>query len=65
MTSGGTGFDPAHLWFLYVPPSMPPLERLTQVTEADLARMHGIGPRAIARLGDALAAAGLSFATTN
>jgi hypothetical protein len=41
---------------------MPPLERLTQVTEADLARMHGIGPRAIARLGDALAAAGLSFA---
>jgi hypothetical protein len=37
------------------------LEQLTQVTEADLARMHGIGPKAIARLCDALAAAGLGF----
>jgi hypothetical protein len=35
------------------------------VTEADLAQMHGIGPKAIARLRDALAAAGLSFATEN
>jgi len=41
------------------------LEQLTQVTEADLAQMHGIGPKAIARLRDALAAAGLSFATEN
>ena len=39
------------------------VEQLTQVTEADLARMHGIGPKAIAQLRDALAAAGLSFAT--
>jgi len=37
------------------------LEQLTQVTEADLARMHGIGPKAIAQLGDALAAAGLEL----
>ena len=41
------------------------LEQLTQVTEADLARMHGIGPKAIAQLRDALAAAGLRFATEN
>ncbi len=41
------------------------LEQLTQVTEADLARMHGIGHKAIAQLRDALAAAGLSFATEN
>ena len=33
------------------------LEQLTQVTEADLARMHGIGPKAIAQVRDALAAA--------
>ncbi len=39
------------------------LEQLTQVTEGDLARMHGVGPKAIAQLRDALAAAGLSFAT--
>jgi hypothetical protein len=41
------------------------LEQLTQVTEADLARMHGIGPKAISQLRDAFAAAGLSFATEN
>ena len=32
------------------------LEQLTQVTEADLARMHGIGTMAIAQLRNALAA---------
>ena len=41
------------------------LEQLTQVTEADLARMHGIGTTAIAQLRHALAAAGLSFAAAN
>lgn len=41
------------------------LEQLTQVTEADLARMHGIGPKAISQLRGAFAAAGLSFATEN
>jgi hypothetical protein len=35
------------------------------VTEGDLAQLHGIGPKAIAQLRDALAAAGLSFATEN
>ena len=39
--------------------------RADLVTEADLARMHGIGPKAIARLRDALAAARLGFATEN
>ena len=41
------------------------VEQLTQTTEGDLARMHGIGPKAIAQLRDAAAAAGLSFATEN
>jgi hypothetical protein len=35
------------------------------VAEADLARMHGIGPKAITQLRDALVAAGLSSATEN
>jgi hypothetical protein len=35
------------------------------VTEAGLARMHGIGPKAISQLRDAFAAAGLSFVTEN
>ena len=39
------------------------MEQFTQVAEADLARMHGTGPKAIARLRDALVVAGLSFAT--
>lgn len=41
------------------------LGQLTQAIEADLCRMHGIGPRAIAQFRDALAAAGQSFATEN
>jgi len=41
------------------------LEQFTQVTEADLARMHGIGPKAITQLRDALVAEGLSFAIEN
>ncbi len=32
------------------------VEQLTQTTEGDLARMHGIGPKAIAQLRDAAAA---------
>lgn len=41
------------------------LSQLAQVTEADLGRMHGMGPKAVRQLRDALAAAGLSFATKN
>jgi predicted flap endonuclease-1-like 5' DNA nuclease len=41
------------------------LKQLTQVIEGDLAQLHGIGPKAAALLRDALAAAGLSFATEN
>jgi len=41
------------------------LEQFTQVTQADLARLHGIGPKAITQLRDALVAAGLSFAIEN
>jgi hypothetical protein len=41
------------------------LDQLAQATEADLARIHGVGSKAIAQLRDALAAAGLSFATDN
>ena len=38
------------------------LEQLTQVTEADLKKLHGMGPNAIAQLRQALADAGLAFA---
>ena len=38
------------------------LEDLTQWTEEDLAALHGIGPNALAKLRDALAARGLAFA---
>jgi hypothetical protein len=38
------------------------LEQLTTVTETELARLHGMGPKALGRLREALAAAGLSFA---
>ena len=39
------------------------LESLGSVTEAQLAALHGVGPIAIARLREALADAGLAFAT--
>jgi hypothetical protein len=39
------------------------LESLGNVTEAQLAALHGVGPIAIARLREALADAGLGFAT--
>ena len=38
------------------------LEQLTQVTEADLLKLHGMGPKAIRILGEALEAKGWSFA---
>ncbi len=38
------------------------LEQLTTVREADIARLHGIGPNALRQLRRALAANGLSFA---
>lgn len=37
------------------------LEQLTRVTEADLARLHGMGPKALGILREALEAQGLSF----
>jgi Alpha/beta hydrolase family len=41
------------------------LDQLTQVREQDLSRLHGMGPKAVRQLREALAAAGLSFATKN
>jgi len=38
------------------------LEQLTRVSEADLGRLHGVGPKVIEQLRQALAARGLSFA---
>jgi hypothetical protein len=38
------------------------LDQLTKVTEADIKKLHGIGPNAINQLRAALAAKGLSFA---
>jgi hypothetical protein len=38
------------------------LEQFARVTEADLLRLHGVGPKAIRILRSALAARGLSFA---
>ncbi len=38
------------------------LEQLTRVREADLKKLHGMGPNAIEQLRHALAAKGLSFA---
>lgn len=38
------------------------LEQLAGVTEAELLRLHGVGPKAIRLLREALAARGLAFA---
>ena len=38
------------------------LDQLTQFSEAEIKRLHGIGPHAIEQLRRALAAKGLSFA---
>ncbi len=38
------------------------LEQLGEVSEADLGRLHGMGPKALRLLREALAARGLSFA---
>lgn len=38
------------------------LEQLTTVTEAEIKRLHGIGPNALIQLRAALAAHGLTFA---
>ena len=38
------------------------LGQLAAVTEADLRRLHGVGPKAIGLIRDALSARGLSFA---
>jgi hypothetical protein len=38
------------------------LEQLTRVSEAEVERLHGVGPKALAQLRHALVANGLSFA---
>ena len=38
------------------------LEQLARVSEADIKRLHGIGPNALKQLRNALEAKGLSFA---
>jgi hypothetical protein len=38
------------------------LEQLTEVSEAEIKQLHGIGPDALTKLRQALAAHGLSFA---
>jgi hypothetical protein len=38
------------------------LEQLTEVSEAELKQLHGMGPKALDQLRHALAAKGLSFA---
>lgn len=39
------------------------LEQLTAIQEADLMKLHGMGPKALSLIRDALNARGLSFAT--
>jgi DNA-directed RNA polymerase alpha subunit len=39
------------------------LAQLTKVTEAELLKLHGLGPRALGILRETLAAKGLSFAS--
>lgn len=39
------------------------LEQLTQVSEAEILALHGVGPKAIGELRRALEAKGLSFAS--
>ena len=41
------------------------LEQLTDVSEAQLKQLHGIGPKALDQLRRALSARGLSFAAEN
>lgn len=41
------------------------LEQLTKFSEAEIKHLHGIGPNAIGKLRQALAANGLSFANEN
>jgi DNA-directed RNA polymerase alpha subunit len=38
------------------------LRQLTKVTEADLLKLHGVGPKAVGILRDTLTAKGMSFA---
>lgn len=41
------------------------LAQLTQVSEAELMKLHGMGPKALGQLREALATKGLSFAAEN
>jgi hypothetical protein len=41
------------------------LEQFTEVTEAEILKLHGVGPRALGRIREALAARGLSFAESS
>jgi predicted flap endonuclease-1-like 5' DNA nuclease len=40
------------------------LEQLTHVTEAELAKLHGVGPKALRLLREALASTGRGFQTS-
>lgn len=40
------------------------LDQLTKVTESDLGKLHGMGPKALRQLREALAEQGLSFASS-
>lgn len=40
------------------------LNQLTKVTEAELAKLHGMGPNALGKLKQALAERGISFRVT-
>jgi DNA-directed RNA polymerase alpha subunit len=41
------------------------LEQFTKVTEADILKLHGVGPKAVRILNEALKEKGLSFAKKN
>jgi DNA-directed RNA polymerase alpha subunit len=41
------------------------LEQFTKVTEAEVLKLHGMGPNAMEKIRQALAASGLSFAESN
>jgi len=41
------------------------LEQLTTVTEADILKLHGVGPKAVRVLRETLAARGLAFAASD
>ncbi|WNR42641.1 DNA-directed RNA polymerase subunit alpha C-terminal domain-containing protein [Paenibacillus roseipurpureus] len=41
------------------------IEDLTQISEKDLLKLHGMGPKAVRIMGEELAARGMSFRTSS